>query len=92
VPAQEAGGEDLPSPDNRVRLDAQGRVPVDYTPSNSEAHTRLIQKLAQGFGASERAGFAPSRDLEADRMPVRVCSHQCGSARFGKDPKTSRSG
>jgi choline dehydrogenase-like flavoprotein len=37
--------EDLPDPDNRVTLDAQGGIVLSYTPNNEEAHRRLIAKL-----------------------------------------------
>ena len=48
-----------------------------------------MRKTAEVFGATEGAGFDPDHHFHADRMPVRVCSHQCGTARFGDDPKTS---
>ncbi|MFI5316966.1 MAG: GMC family oxidoreductase [Myxococcota bacterium] len=81
--------EDLPDPRNRVRLGADGRIVVDYEENNRESHDRLLRKTAEVFSATEGAGFDPDRDFHADRMPVRVCSHQCGTARFGDDPKTS---
>jgi choline dehydrogenase-like flavoprotein len=81
--------EDLPDPANRVRLGADGRVVVDYAANNTESHARLVHKLAAVFGATEGGSFDPDRHFHAERMPVRVCSHQCGTARFGDDPKTS---
>jgi len=81
--------EDLPDPANRVRLTRDGRIAVDYTPNNTEAHARLLRKTAEIFAATEGPGFDPDRHFHAERMPVRVCSHQCGTARFGDDPRTS---
>src|SRR5262249_13776608 len=37
--------EDLPAPENRVTLDAQGSIVLSYAPNNEEAHRRLIAKL-----------------------------------------------
>ncbi len=81
--------EDLPDPRNRVQLGADGRVVVDYQANNTESHARLLRKTAEVFGATEGASFDPARHFHAERMPVRVCSHQCGTARFGDDPKAS---
>jgi len=81
--------EDLPAPSNRVRLGADGGVVVEYEANNTDSHTRLLRKTAEAFGATEGAGFDPDKHFHADRMPVRVCSHQCGTARFGDDPATS---
>jgi choline dehydrogenase-like flavoprotein len=41
------------------------------------------------FGATEGPGFDRDKHFHADRMPLRVCSHQCGTARFGDDPEKS---
>ena len=37
--------EDLPDPDNRVRLDRDGKIVLSYKPNNEEGHKRLIAKL-----------------------------------------------
>jgi choline dehydrogenase-like flavoprotein len=81
--------EDLPAPSNRVRLGADGRVVVEYEANNTESHERLLLKTAEVFGATEGPSFDPDRHFHAERMPVRVCSHQCGTARFGDDPRAS---
>ena len=81
--------EDLPSADNRVRLDAAGGIVLDYTPNNTEAHARLTQRLAALLAQVEGDGFDPDKHFRAARMPLSVCSHQCGTLRFGDDPKTS---
>jgi choline dehydrogenase-like flavoprotein len=81
--------EDLPAESNRVRLGSDGRIVLEYEANNTEAHARLVRKTAEVFGATEGAGFDPDRHFHAERMPVRVCSHQCGTARFGEDSRTS---
>ncbi len=37
--------EDLPDPENRVRLDREGNIVLTYKPNNAEAHQRLIARL-----------------------------------------------
>ncbi len=81
--------EDLPDPENRVRVGADGGIVIDYRPNNVEAHDRLNRQLASVITKIEGDGFDASRRFRATRMPVSVCSHQCGTMRFGVDPSTS---
>ncbi len=37
--------EDLPDPNNRVTLDRDGKIVLNYRPNNEEGHKRLIAKL-----------------------------------------------
>src|SRR6516164_3781099 len=39
--------EDLPDPENRVTLDRTGKIVLQYTPNNQQAHERLIAKLKE---------------------------------------------
>ena len=48
-----------------------------------------MRKLAEVFAATEGPGFDADAHFRATRMPVEVCSHQCGTMRFGDDPKAS---
>src|SRR5437016_9619023 len=43
--------EDLPDPENRVTLDSQGRIVLDYRPNNEEAHRQLIARLKAAMKA-----------------------------------------
>jgi choline dehydrogenase-like flavoprotein len=81
--------EDLPARDNRVRVDRDGRIVLAYTPNNVEAHARLTRRLATLLAAVEGEGFDPDKHYRATRMPIGVCSHQCGTLRFGDDPTAS---
>lgn len=81
--------EDLPDPDNRVRLGRDGGIVLDYTPNNLVAHERLTAELARVLGRVEGDGLSPERHFRAQRMPIEVCSHQCGTLRFGDDPRAS---
>jgi choline dehydrogenase-like flavoprotein len=90
--------EDLPDPNNRVRLDREGRIVLEYTPNNEEAHKRLTAKLKDLMQQQTKCGvhghdcheglFARNLFL-GDRIPLAGVAHQNGTIRFGRDPKTS---
>jgi choline dehydrogenase-like flavoprotein len=74
--------EDLPDPDSRVTLKGH-EIVLNWTRSNWEAHERLLKALK---AALKRAGFPVVLSKTFDR---RTPSHQCGTARMGKDPGDS---
>ena len=76
--------EDLPDPNNRVTLDGEGRIHLAYTPNNLEAHERLVKKLKELCGKLLPWGLKLSK-----RIPIEGTAHQCGTVRFGTDPRTS---
>jgi choline dehydrogenase-like flavoprotein len=90
--------EDLPSPENRVRLDAQGNIVLSYAPNNEEGHKRLIGKL-EGLMQARRkcrihgdechVGLFSRNLFVGQRIPLAGVAHQCGTLRFGHDPRTS---
>ena len=75
--------EDLPSPDNRVSVDGDGKIRVSYTPNNLKAHGELV---AHWTGLMKSLGYPI---VITQKMDITVAMHQCGTARFGADPKTS---
>ena len=77
-----AMSEDLPDPASRVML-AGERIVLDWRRSNWAAHEALVTKLK---GLLRRAGFPIVLSRAFDR---RTPSHQCGTARMGRDPATS---
>lgn len=81
--------EDLPLDENRVRLGRDGGIVLEYAPNNTAPHARLTARLAALLARVEGDGFSPERHFRAQRMPLAVCSHQCGTMRFGDDPRAS---
>ena len=83
--------EDLPDPDNRVRLAADGRIFVDYTHNNMEGHERLVKALNDALsGFVSHTHPISQRHLDfASLLPLYGTAHQAGTARFGADPKSS---
>jgi choline dehydrogenase-like flavoprotein len=75
--------EDLPDPANRVSVDADGKIRVAYTPNNLKAHGELVQTWSR---IMREIGYPI---IITQKMDITVAMHQCGTARFGDDPKTS---
>ncbi len=90
--------EDLPDSENRVTLDSDGNIVLAYTPNNLEAHTRLRAKLeslmkqqtkCSVHGHDCHQGLFSRNLFIGERIPLAGVAHQCGTIRFGRDPKTS---
>ena len=90
--------EDLPDPNNRVTLDADGGIVLSYTPNNEEGHKRLIAKLKELMqqqtkckvhGHECHEGLFARNLYVGQRIPLAGVAHQVGTVRFGNDPKTS---
>ena len=77
--------EDLPRPENRVTLTPDGRIQLAYRPTNVAAHRQLVTVLRQTLG---RLGYW-SPAVFAHATGVHNTTHQCGTLRFGTDPRTS---
>jgi choline dehydrogenase-like flavoprotein len=90
--------EDLPDPNNRVTLDRDGRIVLQYAPNNQEAHARLTSKLKELMARQSKCdvhghechqGLFARNLFLGDRIPLAGVAHQNGTIRFGSDPKTS---
>jgi choline dehydrogenase-like flavoprotein len=90
--------EDLPNPQNRVTLDRDGKIVLQYTPNNQEPHRRLLAKLKELMqqqtkcavhGHECHEGLFARNLFLGDRIPLAGVAHQNGTIRFGKDPRTS---
>jgi choline dehydrogenase-like flavoprotein len=81
--------EDLPDPNNRIRVNDQGEMILDYTENNMEAHRHLKEKLHSlltEIGCHE--GLIPVDYYLGRKYPFNL-AHQCGTMRFGHDLRTS---
>jgi choline dehydrogenase-like flavoprotein len=82
--------EDLPHPDNRVTVDASGRITLRYTDRNTEGHRRLVRRLKGMLGhLGCRERLLPNTVTRDERIPIEGVAHQCGTVRFGRDPAAS---
>ncbi|CAN5477942.1 GMC family oxidoreductase [soil metagenome] len=82
--------EDLPEADNRVLLRRDGSIQINYTGNNREAHKRLVAKLKNMLGEIGcQSMLMPCTAYLGKTIPLAGTAHQCGTIRFGTDPKTS---
>jgi choline dehydrogenase-like flavoprotein len=82
--------EDLPLPENRVTVDADGDITLAYRPTNLEAHKRLRAKfisLLDTMRCSDEVRENPH--YLGGRLGISAVAHQNGTVRFGPDPATS---
>jgi choline dehydrogenase-like flavoprotein len=77
--------EDLPDPDNRVRLAADGRIVLDVRQNNQRAHALLVERMREILG---RLGYW-SPKMFAHSAGAKNTTHQCGTIVFGTDPRAS---
>jgi choline dehydrogenase-like flavoprotein len=83
--------EDLPSPDNRVTVDRDGKLTLSYAETNAEPRKRLYEKVKSVVGQLDmNPGHLVHRfAYMKNEIPVAGCAHQAGTCRFGADPATS---
>jgi len=82
--------EDLPDPDNRLTVNADGQISLHYTPNNLEGHKRLTIKLKSLLSEIGCHQHLFSRSVYLNKkIPIAGTAHQVGTVRFGLDPKTS---
>ncbi|MBE7446467.1 MAG: GMC family oxidoreductase [Planctomycetia bacterium] len=82
-------GEDLPDPDNRVVV-KNDKIYLEYTDNNTESFDRLLKRWT-GVLKSIDCGdkIVPCSFYFRKKIPLQGVAHQCGTCRFGNDPKTS---
>jgi len=82
--------EDLPDPENRVTLNVEGGIVLRLKETNGEAHKRLrgkLQWMLERMGCQEH--LLPRALYLGKGIPIGGTAHQCGTIRFGRDPRTS---
>jgi choline dehydrogenase-like flavoprotein/predicted dehydrogenase len=75
--------EDLPNPDNRVTLDADGHIRLACQPDNRTAHRQLVVETERML---KRLGFWTVIKHSHGNQNT---THQCGTLCFGTDPTRS---
>jgi choline dehydrogenase-like flavoprotein len=78
-----AMSEDLPAADNRVTLDAKGRIQLHYRPNNLKAHRMLVAETRRIL---YRLGFWI---VMTHSHGAKNTTHQCGTIVFGDNPRES---
>jgi choline dehydrogenase-like flavoprotein len=78
-----AMSEDLPREDNRVTIDADGRIRLHYRPNNLVAHRKLVREV---YRILWRLG---AWSIVKHSHHAQNTTHQCGTLCFGTDPRRS---
>jgi choline dehydrogenase-like flavoprotein len=78
-----AQSEDLPHPDSRVSVRPDGAINLHWHRTNLAAHHRWVAKSKEIL---RKTGYPIVLSSE---FGTDVVSHQCGTVRFGTDPRTS---
>ena len=82
--------EDLPDPNNRVFVGKDGTITLAYTENNLDAHRRLAAKLKSTLNHIDcEDHLLPTHLYLGKKIPIAGTAHQCGTVRFGRNPKTS---
>jgi choline dehydrogenase-like flavoprotein len=83
--------EDLPSADNRVSVDKQGKLTLSYSSTNDGARDRLFEQLRSLLGhlGMHEHHLIPRWAYLENKIPVAGVAHQAGTSRFGSDPSSS---
>lgn len=74
--------QDLPMPENRVMVDQDGRINLLYTDYNREGHESLVKQFRRIL---KKIGLYSLYEVGG----IDGVGHQCGTLRFGHDPKNS---
>jgi choline dehydrogenase-like flavoprotein len=89
--------EDLPDPNNRVRVD-RDKIILEYTENNTEPYNRLETRWIEILKAIDCGdAILPNcsyfvkggKTYFTGKLPVDGVGHQVGTCRFGEDPDTS---
>jgi choline dehydrogenase-like flavoprotein len=83
--------EDLPRPENRVSVDAEGRLTLCYTPTNETPKQKLYAQLRSMLHTlhMEPDHLFHRFSYMKNEIPVAGVAHQAGTCRMGRDPAKS---
>jgi choline dehydrogenase-like flavoprotein len=83
--------EDLPMPENRVGLGADGSITLAYAATNDVPKKRLLHELKALLKhlGMQHDHLLPRHAYLKNDIPVAGCAHQAGTCRFGTDPAQS---
>jgi hypothetical protein len=82
--------EDLPDPNNRVTLNQDHQIVLNYRFNNEVPLQRLIDKLKSLLKTIDcHPHLIPNQLYMSGKIPIAGVGHQAGTCRFGRDPRTS---
>ena len=82
--------EDLPAAENRVTVNQEGQINLNYTPNNQSAAQHLYGRLTGLLDQLYLKNHLVERQFYIkSEMSIAAVGHQAGTCRFGTDPATS---
>ncbi len=82
--------EDLPRADNRITVDTNGNITLNYTRTNEHSAQMLYNKLKSLLNHLDMHDHLIPRNLYMkNEIDVGGVAHQAGTCRFGRDPHSS---
>jgi choline dehydrogenase-like flavoprotein len=82
--------EDLPKPENRITVDKDGQIMLNYTATNEVPSGKLYDKLKSMLGQLDmHEHLVPRQIYLKNDIGVAGVAHQSGTCKFGTDPKSS---
>jgi choline dehydrogenase-like flavoprotein len=82
--------EDIPAPNNRITLDREKKIILNYTFNNQVPTKRLFNKLKSLLKLlGEHHHLMPNSAYMGKEIPIAGVGHQSGTCRFGTDAATS---
>ena len=82
--------EDIPDPNNRITLDRDKKIVLNYTFNNQVPTRRLFEKLKSLLKLlGEHHHLMPNSAYMGKEIPIAGVGHQSGTCRFGTDPEHS---
>ncbi|BDD04212.1 GMC family oxidoreductase [Aureibacter tunicatorum] len=81
--------EDLPDLENRV-FTKNGKIHLVYKDNNQKSFQKLMDKWTKILKSIDCANYIVPHSLYfKKKIPLQAVGHQCGTMRFGEDPKES---
>ncbi|WP_071188669.1 GMC family oxidoreductase [Trichormus sp. NMC-1] len=81
--------EDLPKANNRISIN-NNKIYIEYTKNNQIAFNHLLNRWTEVLKSITQFQIKKQLSLHIPQnMGMREVAHQCGTCRFGEDPKTS---
>lgn len=82
--------EDLPRSENRITVNGEGAITLNYTRNNQASQQKLYDKLKSMLNGLDMHDHLIPRNLYMkNEIEVGGVAHQAGTCRFGRDPQSS---
>ena len=82
--------EDLPDPNNRITINKDGKIKLNYTLNNQKSTKEIYKQMKKMLECMDcHMHLIPNNLYLSKSIPIAGVGHQAGTCRFGEDPATS---